>query len=63
LAVAWELLGANPLPPFQAKLAYEDLAGGQYESAFTIDVREMEGLGANKSPQMRIVAALEKIAK
>lgn len=63
LAFSWDLLTANPLPPFQARLAYEDLAGGQYESLFLIDVRELERLGTNKSPQMRIVAALEKIAK
>lgn len=63
LAVGWELLGDNTLPPFQAKLAYEDIEGGRYESEFTIDVREMEKLGANKSPQMRIASALEKIAK
>ena len=63
LALGWHLLGDEPLPPFQATLAYEDLAGGKYESKFMIDVRELEGLGANKSPQMRIVTALEKIAK
>lgn len=62
-AMGRDLLGDHPLPPFQATLAYEDLAGGKYESEFTIDVREMELLGANRSPQMRIVAALEKIAK
>jgi hypothetical protein len=62
LAMGWNLLGDQPLPPFQAKLTYEDLAGGKYESEFTIDVREMEGLGSHKSPQMRMVAALEKIA-
>lgn len=62
-AMGWNLFTEHPLPPFQAKLAYEDLTGGKYESEFTIDVREMEGLGANKSPQMRMVAALEKIAK
>jgi hypothetical protein len=75
LALGWHLLGQDPaksidanlplcpLPPFRAKLSYEDLAGGKYDSEFTIDVSEMEGLGANKSPQMRMVAALEAIAK
>jgi len=74
-ALGWNLLGqdlsndsndelpSRPLPPFQAKLSYEDLAGAQYDGEFTIDVREMEGLGAHKSPQMRIVAALEMIEK
>lgn len=62
LALGWDLLGENPLPPFAARLSYEDLAGGQYDSLFLIDVREMDGLGANKSPQMRIVKALEEIA-
>lgn len=63
LALGWDLLGEKPLSPFQAKLSYEDLAGGMYDSEFTIDVREMEGLGSHKSPQMRMVAALEKMAK
>lgn len=62
LAVGWELLGDRPLPPFIAKISYEDLEGGMYESQFTVDVREMEGLGANKSPQMRMVSALEVLA-
>ncbi len=63
LAMGWHLLGENPLPPFQATLSYEDLAGGKYESEFTIDVREMSHLGAHQSPQMRIVDALERIAR
>lgn len=63
LAMGWKLFEGHPLPPFQAKLGYEDLAGGKYESEFTVDVREMEGLGAEKSPQMRMVDALEKMAK
>ncbi len=74
-ALGWHLLGQdsngqidkqlplNPVPPFQARLSYEDLAGGKYESEFTIDVRELRGLGASKSPQMRMVKALETIAK
>jgi hypothetical protein len=74
LALGWHLLGQettkeidqnlpiSPLPPFQVRLSYEDLAGGQYESEFTIDVRELQGLGAHKSPKMRIVSAIEKIA-
>lgn len=73
-ALGWHLLGQdptgqidkqlplNPVPPFQARLSYEDLAGGKYESEFTIDVRELRGLGASKSPQMRMVKALETIA-
>jgi hypothetical protein len=63
LALGWDLLGENPLPPFAASLTYEDLAGGEYESLFSIDVRELDGLGANKSPQMRMVKALEDVAK
>jgi hypothetical protein len=76
LALGWRLLGqdaekdtieegvpVSPLPPFKASLSYEDLAGGKYEGQFTIDVREMQGRGVHKSPQMRMVAALEKIAK
>mgnify|MGYP002714294617 CR=1 FL=1 len=63
LALGWNVLGETPLDPFCAKISYEDLAGGQYESLFWLDVRELEGLGANKSPMMRAVAALEKIAK
>jgi hypothetical protein len=63
LALGWDLLGENPLPPFDVRLSYEDLAGGQYESLFSINVRELDGLGANKSPQMRMVKALEEIAK
>jgi hypothetical protein len=62
LAMFWNLLGDNPLPPFQARLSYEDLAAGEYESTFTIDVRELQGLGVSKSPQMRMVTALEAIA-
>ena len=56
-------LASKPVPPFTARVSYEDLAGGKYQSEFTIDVRELEGLGANKSPEMRAVSALEKIAK
>jgi len=74
-ALGWFLLGQDltgqinierplhPVPPFQARLSYEDLAGGKYESEFMIDVRELRGLGASKSPKMRMVSALEKIAK
>ncbi len=75
LALGWHLLGQNTtqrvdqnlplnaLPPFKARLTYEDLAGGKYDAEFTIDVNELQGLGANKTPQMRMVAALEAIAK
>ena len=74
-ALGWHLLGQestgqidkqlplHPVPPFQVRLSYDDLAGGKYESEFTIDVRELRGLGASKSPQMRIVSALEAMAK
>jgi hypothetical protein len=74
-ALGWYLLGQDhsgqinlelplwPLPPFQARLSYEDLSGGRYESEFTIDVREMQYVNASQSPQMRMVAALEQIAK
>jgi hypothetical protein len=55
-------LPLKALPPFEAKLSYEDLAGGKYDSIFIIDVRELQGLGAHKSPSMRIVTALETIA-
>ena len=75
LALGWHLLGQDPtkpidqglplrsLPPFKARLSYEDLAGGRYDGEFTIDVSEMQSLGADKTPQMRMVAALEAIAK
>lgn len=75
LALGWHLLGQNStdridnnlplnaLPPFKAWLTYEDLAGGKYDAEFTIDVNELQGLGAHKTPQMRVVAALEAIAK
>jgi hypothetical protein len=75
-ALGWHILGqdstehnndrslpSSPLPPFQATIHYEDLAGGQYDSVFTIDVLELQDRGANKSPQMRVVKALETIAK
>lgn len=50
LALGWHLLGQNTtqsvdrtlplnaLPPFTARLTYEDLAGGKYDAKFTIDV-------------------------
>ena len=75
LALGWHLLGQdsikhidrdlprNALPPFAARLTYEDIAGGQYNAEFTIDANELRGLGAHKTPQMRMVAALEAIAK
>lgn len=75
LALGWHLLGQDesrgiddhlplkPLPPFKAKLSYEDLSGDQYTGEFTINVLELKGLGANKSPQMRLVSALEQMAK
>lgn len=59
----WDLLGNEPLAPFVAELVYEDLSGEIYEGSFTIDVRQMEGLGAEKSPHMRMVKSLEDIAK
>lgn len=62
-ALGWDLLGDSPLPPFRAKVSYEDLAGGLYESAFMIDVRELKAVTAHKSPQMRMVVALEAMAK
>ncbi|MFP4570352.1 hypothetical protein [Rhodosalinus sp.] len=63
LALGWNILGSNPLPPFKVDLQYQDLNGDQYESTFILDVREMEKLGAEKSPYMRMVSALEKIAQ
>ncbi|QAX28832.1 hypothetical protein [Leisingera sp. NJS204] len=62
LGVGWRLLGEKPLPPFAVSLVYEDLAGGEYRSNFVLDIREMAKLGADKSPEMRMVSALEKIA-
>ena len=63
LALGWNLLGSEPLPPFKVDLQYQDLNGDEYESTFKLDVREMEKLGAEKSPHMRMVTALEKIAQ
>jgi hypothetical protein len=75
LALGWHLLGQNTmqrvdpnwplnaLPPFKARLKYEDLTGSKYNAEFTIDVNELQGLGANKTPKMRMVAALEALAK
>ncbi|GGF56006.1 hypothetical protein GCM10011402_04930 [Paracoccus acridae] len=62
-ALGWEVLGDKPLPPFVAKLAYEDLSAVRYEGYFMLDIKEMEKLGANKSPQMRLVSAVEKIER
>lgn len=74
-ALGWRLLGQEgrskieeslpktALPPFKAKLSYEDLSGGRYDGVFTLNVNELRGLGTHKSPQMRIVSALETIAK
>lgn len=74
-ALGWRLLGQkgnnsidpnlplSSLPPFKAKLTYEDLSGGKYNAEFTINVEELKGLGTHKSPQMRMVSALEAIAK
>lgn len=63
LAVGWELLGDHPLPPFKVKLTYEDLSGGEYESEYEIDVRQIEKMGAHASPTMLIAKALQKIEK
>ncbi|MEJ6389491.1 hypothetical protein [Gymnodinialimonas ulvae] len=63
LGVGFRLFEVGPLPPFKATLSYEDLAGDQYESDFTIDIRQMEKMTSHKSPQMRIVSALEDMAK
>ena len=63
LGLGWELLGESPLPPFQVKMTYTDLVGNEYESEFSVDVQEMLAFGSHKSPQMRIVTALEKMAK
>lgn len=63
LAMGWSLLGNSPLPPFKARLTYFDLLGAEYESEFLIDVREMEGMGANKSPQMLLVKSVDGVAK
>ncbi len=63
LALGWDLMGSNPLGMFTAELTYEDVTGHEYGGLFPIDVREMEGLGSEKSPQMRAVKSLEKIAE
>lgn len=62
-AMGWELLGEKPLPPFKAKLSYDDLVGFGYESEFLVDVRELKGISAHQTPEIRMVKALEKIAK
>ena len=63
LALGWDLMGNDPLGAFSAEMSYEDVTGHKYDGLFTIDVREMEGLGSEKSPQMRAVKSLEEIAK
>ncbi len=64
LAFGWDLLNADPpLPPFEVNIRYEDLLGGEYKGRFLLDVREMEKLGAERSVQMRLVRAVENLAK
>ncbi|MCQ0094126.1 hypothetical protein [Roseovarius sp. M141] len=64
LALGPDLLDIDtPLPPFEVNLRYEDLLGGEYRGRFCLDVREMEKLGAEKSVQMRLVAAVEDFTK
>lgn len=62
LALGWNVLGDEPLPVFKAKVEYENLLGGKYVGDFELDIREMQGLGSEKSPQMRVVKAVEDIA-
>lgn len=63
LGIGFELLGENPLPPFVVHLSYEDLIGNEYSTDFELDIRELDGFGANKGVFMRGVSALESIAK
>jgi hypothetical protein len=62
-ALGWDLLRDKPIPPFSVKITYEDIEGTEYWTEIPLDVRELEKLGAEKSPIMRAVTALEKIAK
>lgn len=57
------VLGPNPIPPFKVHLQYKDLVGHQYQGTFILDVRELAKIGIHPTPEMRIVAALEQIAK
>ena len=61
-ALGFDLIGKNPLEPFKATVNYKNLSGDEFESSFNLDVREMGPLTAHKSPLMRSVGALEKIA-
>jgi len=62
-AMGWDLLRDDQMPPFSAKISYEDIEGTEYWTEIVLDVRELEKLGAEKTPLMRAVTALEKIAK
>lgn len=62
-AMGHEVVGKKPFPPFDVKLEYSDINGAEYEGLFALDVREFSKIGVHKSPQMRIVAALESIDK
>lgn len=63
LTMGWNLLGHLPLPPFDARVEYEDIDGNQYEAQFTMDILEMSALGSHDSADIRTTKALEMIAK
>ena len=61
-AIGHQILGQSPLPPFESRIIYQDLNANEYEGKFSLDVREMKNLGAHRTPQMRVVKALESIS-
>ncbi|MFT5344093.1 MAG: hypothetical protein ACI9BH_003319, partial [Paracoccaceae bacterium] len=63
LGMGWGLLDDTPLPPFKVRLEYEDIEGTEYGTEMTLDISEMEMIGAEESLPTRTAKSLEAIAK
>ena len=61
--VGFRLLGDNPVPPFTVSLEYMDIDQTSYSGSFSLDIREMEKLGSEKSLHQRHAEATETIGK
>lgn len=58
------LLREDRLPPFRAKVTWQNLDGQEYEEAYEMDVRQFLGIFApSNSPDHEIAESLKKISK
>lgn len=61
--VGHQLIGSDPIEPFEIQLNYEDIEGSKYSSIHTIDVRELTWQDAHTPSLTHISQQLEKMQK